>query len=153
MLLGHIGAAFAVKSVEKDCPLWIYIIAAMLPDIMGAFLLLAGVETRTMYWSHSLIMTIVYSLISASIVFIVYKKQAASLLAAAAVCSHWLLDYISWPLGVIGIHHGIHIFDMTNETGLGLYNSFAGSLVSEILLPAVGVFIYFRKKSRREAAY
>jgi hypothetical protein len=139
MLLGHIGLGLAGKSASRKMPIWTALIAVMLPDIVSALFQILRVPDESMFWSHSLLMTLVYAIVSAVVIYIIYKNIFDTLLFAALVLSHWVCDFISWPLEVIGMSNGIQFFSPTETFGLGLYRKIPGALISELLLLAFGI--------------
>ena len=148
MFLGHIGIAFAGKSVEKKIPLWALIIAVMVPDLISAFFGIIGLKDESAFWSHSLFMTLVFCFISAIIIYLIYRRFSAVLLFSGLVLSHWICDFISWPLEAIGLRNGISLFSENPTYGLGLYKTLPGALISEFLLLALGLSVYiFRKRT------
>ena len=152
MLLGHIGIGLAGKSVERQMPLWALIIAVMVPDLMSALFGIFGLKDETAFWSHSLLMTLVFCLISALIIYLIYHRFSAVLIFSGLILSHWICDFISWPLEVIGFNYGINIFSENSAYGLGLYKTIPGALISEftLLLLGLGLYIFRRLKNERD---
>jgi len=142
MLLGHIGIGFAGKTIGKKMPLWLLLIAVMIPDLMSFFFILIGLADETGFWSHSLLMTTAFSAISSVIIFIIYRHFYEVLVFCGLIYSHWLCDYISWPLEVIGMSNGINIFSAKKTYGLGLYQTLPGALLCEFTLLFLGIGLY-----------
>jgi len=145
MLLGHIGIGFAGKSIEKKMPLWLLIIAVMIPDFMSAVFVLLPINDETGFWSHSLLMTLVFCFISAIIIYLIYFSFSAVLMFSGLIFSHWLCDFISWPLEIVGLSNGINLFSAKTAYGLGLYKTLPGALICELSLLVLGLGLYIFK--------
>jgi hypothetical protein len=150
MFLGHIGLGFAGKSVEEKMPSWLLIVAVMVPDLMSALFGIFGLKDKSVFLSHSLLMTLVFCLISAQVIFLIYHSFSAVLLFSGLILSHWICDFISWPLEVLGINYGINIFSANSAYGLGLYKTIPGALISEFSLLALGLGLYIFKRRKNK---
>src|SRR5207302_5816955 len=158
MFVGHYSVAFAVKTEENKIPLWVLFVAVQLLDFLWAPFVLLGIEkvrivpgiTATspldlyyMPYTHSLIGALVWS----SLAFAIYKagrrgkaSNAAALLVAIAVFSHWILDLI--------VHRpDLAIYDDTLKVGFGLWNYRAIEFGLEIGLLVIGMIIYLKRNS------
>jgi membrane-bound metal-dependent hydrolase YbcI (DUF457 family) len=153
MFIGHFGAGFAGKKIEKSASLGTYFMAAQWIDLIWPILLLMGIEKAeikpgvttvtpldfTHYpFTHSLFGVIVWALLFGMIYFIIKKKSRTAIILALLVLSHWFLDLF------------VHIPDLpifpgaSIKVGLGLWNSFAATLILEGLIFVVGVFLYYK---------
>src|SRR2546427_11833494 len=109
MFIGHFGVALAAKKIAPRTSQGTLILGARFADLLWPILLLAGVEhveivpgiTKvspfdfTDYpFSHSLLMLFLWSLLVGGIYYGVRRYQRGVLVIAAAVISHWLLDFI-----------------------------------------------------------
>jgi membrane-bound metal-dependent hydrolase YbcI (DUF457 family) len=151
MFIGHFGLGFAAKRVEPRLSLGTAFLAAQFLDLLWPTLLLMGVETVRIApgatavtplifdhypVSHSLLGAAGWGLALGVIYALTRKSARGSLLVAALVVSHWLLDAI------------VHVPDLplmpSGETliGLGLWQSRLGTLAVEVPVFAVGVWVY-----------
>lgn len=161
MFVGHYGAAFAAKAVDRSIPLWQLFIAVQLVDVGWAALVLLGVEklrivpgiTRSspldlyyMPYTHSLVAAIVWSLGAALLYRAVRGATArprAMVVVGAAVLSHWVLDWV--------VHRpDLPLFDDAAKVGLGLWNRPVPAFVLEVglLLGAAVLWVRARPSSR-----
>jgi len=150
MFLGHVGLAFAAKRVAPMTSLGTLLLAMNFADCFWPVFLILGIEsvrivpgiTRmtpldfTYPWSHSLLMDAVWAIGFAALYFAARRYAAGSLVIAAGVLSHWVLDWIS------------HRPDMPlapwsqQKYGLGLWNSVAGTIATELVLFFGGLWLY-----------
>ena len=158
MFVGHYSVAFAVKTEKNKIPLWVLFVAVQLLDFVWAPFVLLGIEkvrivpgiTATspldlyyMPYTHSLVGALVWS----GVTFFIYKlvagaraSNAAALLVAIAVFSHWILDLI--------VHRpDLAIYDDTLKVGFGLWNYRAIEFGLEIGLLVIGMIIYLKRNS------
>jgi len=158
--LGHLAPVFAAKSVTPKTPLWILLIASETNDLLSLLFSAVGIEPRvvitemdfvqgirylapvTSPWSHGLFMSLIWAMLAAVIVFLVYRDHRTSVVIGSVVFSHWLLDLL--------MHSNLPLFfDGSPQVGLGLENSGIGFLlmtVLDLLLLASGLVIYFRAR-------
>jgi len=151
VFIGHFAVAFAAKKVSPKTSLGTLILAAEWVDFIFPVLILAGLEHAgikagdnaflrldlTDYpISHSLVAALVWSLILGGLVLWRSKDRRAALVVAAAVFSHWVLDFIShtpdvplWPGGPL--------------VGLGLWRSVPATVAVEGLMFAGALWLYF----------
>ena len=155
MFIGHAAVGFASKRLAPATNAGLFLGAAWLLDLLWPVFLLIGIEhvvigprgaspfltlEFTHYpWSHSLVMTLVWSALAGGLYWAFTKYKAGAVTIAALVTSHWVLDFVThrpdlplWPGGP--------------KAGLGLWHSPAGTIVIEVLLFAIGVAIYMRAK-------
>ena len=150
MFIGHYGVGLAAKRLAPRTSLGWFIAGATLLDLLFAVCMTLGLEggrlgpAETPFlnlrldhvpWSHSLLLTGAWSLAFAVLCWVVTRDRAAALVAAAAVASHWVLDFVThrpdlpvWPDGP--------------RVGLGLWYSTAGTLIVEGAIFLAGVAIY-----------
>ena len=155
---GHLGIGFAVKRLNAKIPLWGYLVGAYVIDLIYMGLSFLKVEHFGYNpWSHSLLMAILWSVVTGVIVFKIVKDSNSSLLMSIVVFSHWILDFIVWdqlPLA----------FGSTMISGLGLYRWIGfdilspgmntGSIIATLIelgVLVIGFMIYWtsKKKSRK----
>ncbi len=153
MFIGHFGAGFAGKKIEKSVSLGTYFMAAQWIDLIWPILLLLGIEKAeikpgisavtpldfTYYpFTHSLFGVIVWALLFGMVYFLIKKNSRASITLGLIVVSHWFLDlFVHIP--DLPILPGLNI-----KVGLGLWNSFIASIILEFLVLVVGIFLYYK---------
>jgi len=152
MFIGHHAVGFAAKRYAPRTSLGTLFIAATLLDLLWPICLLLGIEHVRVVpnrltpflsfefdypWTHSLLMSLVWSVAFALLYWIVARYGAGAIAVGIAVFSHWVLDWIThlpdlplWPGGP--------------KVGLGLWKSTGGTLAAELLLFAIGIFLYVR---------
>src|SRR5438093_2804021 len=161
MFVGHFALGFAAKRVTPGVSLAMLFGAAQLADLMWPAFLLAGVEQVRIDpgntamtpldfisypYSHSLAMLIVWGAVLAFL----YKMAAprsprlAVPILAALVVSHWTLDFVTH-------RPDMPIYPGGPKLGLGLWQSVAATVIVEIAMYAVGVWIYLRATRARDA--
>ncbi len=158
MFIGHFAVGFAAKKFAPRTNLALLIAAPCFLDLLWPFFLLLGWEhvridpgnTRftplDLYdfpWSHSLLMSVVWATVFALIYHLVARYWPGTIVIWIGVVSHWVLDWIThrpdMPLYPGGARYG-----------LGLWNSIAGTLVVELLMFGVGVWLYARTTRARD---
>jgi membrane-bound metal-dependent hydrolase YbcI (DUF457 family) len=152
MFIGHFAVGFALKKAEPKIPLGVWFAAAQFLDILWPIFLLTGIEKvavvpgitvvtpldlQVLDWSHSLLMVAVWSVLFGLIVYWRVRSAKAFFFIALAVASHWLLDYATHRPDMPLAPHSARY-------GLALWNSLAGTLIVEVSMFALAVFIYAR---------
>lgn len=152
MFIGHFAVAFAAKRAAPELSLGTLFLAAQLADLLWPTLVLLGVESFDIRpgitavtpldfihypWSHSLTALAFWGVaLAVAWAGVRQGTPKAALILLAVVVSHWVLDWVShrpdMPLTIGG----------AERYGLGLWNSFAGTLAVEGLLFAVCVAFY-----------
>lgn len=158
MFIGHQAAAFAAKRVGPRINLGILMAATLWLDLLWPIFTLGGVEhfrvdpgntaftPLDLYdypWSHSLLMAFVWSAAFAIVYRATRKPWRDALIVAAAVMSHWVLDFFThradlplWPGGP--------------EVGMGMWNSKLMTVAVEGLFFVVAVWLYLRATVARD---
>src|SRR5438445_2726005 len=162
MFVGHYSVSFAAKRGDPSIPLWVLFIAVQLLDVAWAPFVLFGIEKVRivpgitasnpldlyyMPYTHSLVAAILWS----AAAYAVYRlavpgsaKRAAPLIAAA-VFSHWILDFI--------VHRpDLPLYDNAAKVGLGLWNHPVVAFGLEAALLFGGMWLYFRTHPARRTA-
>ncbi|HEX4922941.1 MAG TPA: hypothetical protein VFV50_02610 [Bdellovibrionales bacterium] len=153
MFIGHFAAGLAAKRAAPRASLGVYFAAGQLLDLIWPVLVLAGAEhvavdhAATAFtplnfisypYSHSLMMTFIWSLLAGGIYYGLFKRVREAVVIGAVVASHWVLDWLTHrpdlPLGVSDTH----------KVGLGLWNSVSATIVVEGSLFLIGLFLYLR---------
>jgi hypothetical protein len=153
MLFGHIGAGLAAKAAVPRAPLGALLLGAMAIDTMSGAFVLAGIETVaaggtiSVPWSHGLLMAGVWALAGGALAFALSRDRRIGLVVGLLVFSHWVLDFISHPMG-LGQELPPDLpllFEGSPMVGLGLYNSVAAALITEVGLLAGGIALYLTR--------
>ena len=153
MFVGHFGVGFGAKAAAPKTSLGTLFLAAQFIDLLWPSLLLVGLETVriapgittvtpldfTSYpWSHSLLTVLVWAALFAGVYFLLKKYPKGAWVCAAAVVSHWVLDLL------------VHRPDLplvpgaSTRVGLGLWSSLPATLVVELGIFSIGVWLYLR---------
>jgi hypothetical protein len=113
--------------------------------------MIAGIEgvdpttgASSIYWSHSLFMSIIWSLAGFVLAYLLTRDRRTSIVIGLLVFSHWLLDFVSHPMGMgRELPPDIPLFFAGSpKVGLGLYNSVAAALITDFGLLFAGVAVY-----------
>jgi membrane-bound metal-dependent hydrolase YbcI (DUF457 family) len=153
MFVGHFAVGFGAKAVAPRVNLGYLVTAAALVDLLWTIFLLLGLEHARVVpgitavspfdlydypWSHSLALDLFWALAAGGMFWAWKRDRRGAAVIAAAVLSHYLLDWVShapdmllWPGGQL-------------KTGLGLWRSMAGTVVVEGSLWVVGLALYLR---------
>jgi membrane-bound metal-dependent hydrolase YbcI (DUF457 family) len=154
MFLGHFAVAFAAKKADRTVSLGTTILTAQWLDLLWPLLLLTGTETATIAVpgavvpleftsypvSHSLLAVIAWAILFAILFYTITKNTKGSWLVGILVISHWILDWL------------VHLPDLPItpfsdfKTGMGLWNCKIAELMLELLMYAVGVYLYFQNR-------
>ena len=160
MFIGHFAVGFAAKRVTPRISLAILFLAVQLADLLWPVLVAAGVERVKLQpgntaftpldfvsypYSHSLLMLAIWGLaLGFAYRVIRHRDGTTMLLLFLLVVSHWVLDWIT------------HRPDMPTypggpKVGLGLWNSVPATLIVELAMFAIGVWVYSRATRARDA--
>ncbi|MFX0029913.1 MAG: hypothetical protein ACFE8B_11930 [Candidatus Hermodarchaeota archaeon] len=156
--LAHIGIGLAAKRLFPKIPLWALLISTMAID------LLVGPFFFATWITHGLFMSVIWSIFAIVITILVKMRLNSkneqdkgsnssnwnrevlypSLSIGLLVFSHWVLDFIGWPMNVIDPNAtGVPIlFDDTITIGLGVYRTWVGALLMDIGVFVAGLIIY-----------
>ncbi len=153
MFIGHFGVGFGAKAAASRTSLGTLFLAAQFVDLLWPTLLLLGLEhvaivpgiTRVTPLdfedypiSHSLLAVVVWAALFAGVYFLVRKYRAGAVVCGLAVVSHWVLDLL------------VHRPDLpiapgsSTLLGFGLWNSLPATLVLELAIFGLGLFLYLR---------
>lgn len=157
--LGHLGFGFAAKPIAPKVHILVLLIASELIDILWGFFYLTGVDhIDSSPWSHSLFMSVIWSVLAALIVARIYRDNRSGIVIGLLVFSHWVVDFITHPMGaVLGgtpLPPDLPLFFFgSSKVGLGLYNhSFTIAMVTDIGMLIIGIiiFIFYRIKLQKQ---
>jgi membrane-bound metal-dependent hydrolase YbcI (DUF457 family) len=151
MFIGHIAVGLAAKRLAPKTSLGLLVAAPLAADLLWPILVLTGVErvridpgntaftplAFTYYpWTHSLLMSLVLSVMAGAAYWLWRHYRAGALVLAAGVFSHWVLDAVSHRPD-LPLYPG-----SATNVGLGLWNSVPAALVVECAMFAAGVWLY-----------
>jgi membrane-bound metal-dependent hydrolase YbcI (DUF457 family) len=151
VFLGHFAVALAAKKLTPYTSLGTMILAAQLADLLWPSLLLSGAEQVTIVpmnppllrfdfisypWSHSLLMLTVWAGLVAAFYVFFRRYPRGTLVAAALVVSHWILDAASHRPDLPLVPWG------GPRVGLGLWNSQVATVGVEAALLGLGTWLY-----------
>ncbi len=161
MFIGHIAVGLGAKRIAPEVSTGTLMLAACLADVLALPLMLAGLEHASIRpgitavnsldlydipISHSLLMGAVWAALLASAWFLRRRSARGAWVIAAAVLSHWVLDFVShrpdMPLAP-----GVRSY-----LGLGLWNSPAATFLVEGALWAAGLVLYLSATKPRGRA-
>jgi hypothetical protein len=155
MLVGHLAVGFLAKRSEPTLSLGTALLAPILSDLVLFVLVIVGLEriefgtgagaaaylrAIDISYSHSLLMTVVWSALLAGAFYLWRRTARAALMLAAGVLSHWLLDVVS------------HVPDMPlapglrTYFGLGLWTSVPATVLLEGGLWITALILYASTK-------
>ena len=159
MFIGHFAVAFAAKKVAPKVSLGTLVLAAAFLDVVWPVLVLLGIERFRIVpgftannpfdfvyypWSHSLLMTIVWSLLVALGYLGLSRDRAGAAWVGILVASHWVLDFVS------------HRPDMPlypgggEKLGLNLWQSIPATFAVEGLMFAAGIALYVQATKSKD---
>lgn len=153
MFLGHFGLGMAAKKAVPVVSLGTLFLAAQFIDLLWPFFLLFGIETvaiepgNTRFtplnfisypFSHSLLAVIGWAILFSVIYYLIKKNGKTAITLGLLVVSHWFLDLIvhrpDLPLA----------FNEETKWGFGLWNYPFLTLIIEILLFVLGIYLYLQ---------
>lgn len=159
MFIGHYAVALAVKKAAPKVSLGMLFLSTQFVDLLWPVFLLLGYEhvridpgntvvTPLSFYdypfTHSLLAAFIWSLILALIYHVYKRDKISSAIIGLCVFSHWTLDFLTHrpdlPLA----------FGYDTYFGLGLWNSRIGTMAVEIVLFAVGIFLYLSSTSSKD---
>jgi hypothetical protein len=168
MGFGHCAVGLAVKPVAPKVPLGILLLATMMLDVLAIAFGWMGIEGAKagIPWSHSLFMSVIWSLAAAFLVARLYHDQRAGVIIGLLVFSHWVLDFISHPIPFSSFSwrswqwsygHPLApdlplLFSGSPKVGLGLYNSISAAQATVLelgmLVLGAAVYVYYTVRKR-----
>jgi len=152
MFIGHFAIGFAAKKFAPRSSETVLVAAPLLADVLWPVFLLLGWEqvridpgnTRftpfdfiSYPWSHSLLMLCVWATVFGGVYYAITCYWTGAIAIWIGVVSHWVLDWVTH-------RPDMPLYPGGPRYGLGLWNSIAGTMVTELLMFAVGVWMYLR---------
>jgi hypothetical protein len=127
MYAGHFAVGLALKAKQPAVPTWAVLLGTGFLDVLFGIFVMRGIERVTMTphvgqgfsldfidWSHSLLMSLVWSLVYGA--FFWRRGRAVAFVLAFAVFSHFLLDLPMHPQDLAWWPHS------PAHLGFGLWN-------------------------------
>ncbi|MFX0137084.1 MAG: hypothetical protein ACFFDN_25825, partial [Candidatus Hodarchaeota archaeon] len=148
-------------------PLWVLLISAMFIDILS-FIFISAI-----WISHGLFMSVIWTFIAMLVTALFtmrlnLKREQnktnkslswsmvnldITMIIGILVFSHWVLDFIGWPMTAIGLNDiGTPLlFDDAVNIGLGVYTTLFGALSMDIgvFVVGLGLYIHYVKKVKK----
>jgi len=160
MFIGHYAVAFAAKKAAPQTSLGTLFLGVQLADQLWPILLLLGVEhvritpgitVMTPFdfydypFSHGLLALSIYAVVATTIYFIATNYKRGALILGICILSHWVLDVITHrPDMPLGFGNGMMF-------GIGLWNSWNGTVIVEGSLFLAGVIFYYVTTKSRDS--
>lgn len=155
--LGHIGLGLAAKYMAPKVHLAVLLLASEFIDILWGIFYFTGIDrgnvgSGTSPWSHSLFMSVIWSVVAALAVARIYHDRRSGIVVGLLVFSHWVIDFITHPMGAIFGSVPLPpdlplFFNGSPNMGLGLYNhSFTTAIATDMAMLMIGILIYVRYK-------
>ena len=158
MFIGHFAVGFASKKFAPRSSLAVLLAAPLFADILWPLFLLLGCEqvridpgnTRftpfdfvSYPWSHSLLMDVVWATAFSVIYYAISHYRRGAIAVWIGVVSHWVLDWITH-------RPDMPVYPGGPRVGLGLWNSIPATMLVEISIFAVGVWLYSQATRPRD---
>ncbi|MDA3851110.1 MAG: hypothetical protein PF447_07525 [Spirochaetaceae bacterium] len=126
------------------------LIASEFLDILWVILWIFGIEGMDggAPWSHGLFMSVIWSILAGVIILLIFKHIKSAIAVSLIVFSHWLLDFITHPMGavmnLVPAEPDLYLmFYNSPKLGLGLYNhSKVLAYIVEFSLLGIGILSY-----------
>jgi membrane-bound metal-dependent hydrolase YbcI (DUF457 family) len=155
---GHFAAAVVLRAKEPQAPFWAILIGVGFLDLLFGPFVLLGIERATVTpdvspgfsldhidWSHSLAMSVVWSVLFGAL-FLKRGRRVATVIAIA-VFSHFLLDLPMHPPDLaLWPGSSIHI-------GLGLWRSLPSAWWFVELAVIIAACAYYIRQARHSQAF
>ena len=158
MFIGHFAVGVAGKKLAPKASLPALLFAALFADILWPVLVAVGAEKvriapgNTVYtplefvsypWSHSLLLLLIWG----GLIGAFFRKRTDGrriwAVIAALVVSHWFLDWITHA-------PDMPVYPGGERYGLGLWNNVNLTMIVEIVLYVVGVWMYMSVTRARD---
>jgi membrane-bound metal-dependent hydrolase YbcI (DUF457 family) len=150
MFLGHLAVGLAAKKATPRVSLGMLLLAAQWADVLWPMLLLTGVEQVRIDpgttavtpldfvsypYSHSLVALLLWGLVIGGAYRGIAGGRGTVLVLGSLVLSHWVLDLVTH-------RPDMPLYPGSQTYGLGLWSSVPATVIVELTLFAVGVFLY-----------
>ena len=158
MFIGHLALGFAAKRAAPRVSLAVLFSAAQLADILWPVFVAFGIEQVRIVpgftaftpldfvsypYSHSLVFLIAWGLVMGIAYRSLTGNGRAVFLLAGLVVSHWVLDFVTHS-------PDMPVYPGGSKYGLGLWNSIPATLIVEVAMYDVGLWVYVRATEARD---
>ena len=165
MFLGHYAVGLASKRVAPRASLGVLIAAPILLDLLWPIFLLLGWENVAVEpnsnpflrfafmsypLSHGLVAVMAWATLFASIYFGLARYLAGAVVVWFTVVSHWVLDYIVHRPDLPLYAGGSRVSGGSRLYGLGLWNHRWYTIALELVMLAIGIFLYLRQTRAKD---
>lgn len=154
MYAGHFASALAMKAKEPRVPTWTLLLGVGVLDLLFGLFVPLGIERATMTpgeapgfrldfidWSHSLTLSLVWSLVFGAL--FVRRSRLVAAWAAAAVFSHFVLDLLMHP-------HDLALYPGgSTHLGFGIWTALPRSWWFFELAFVLACLAYYLARARR----
>jgi len=152
MFIGHIAVGLAAKKAVPKVSLGTLFLCVSFVDLLWPSFLMLGWEhvriapgntavTPLDFYdypiSHSLIASLGWSLLVGGLFFLFKKNLRAAVVLFFCVFSHWILDFASHRPDMPVFFDGPYL-------GLGLWNSVAATMITELAMFGAGAWLYVK---------
>jgi len=160
MFIGHFGIGFGAKAAAPRVSLGTLLLAAQFVDLLWPIFVLLGIETVRIDpgntavtpldfvsypLTHSLLTGVGWGVLLGCAYFVHRRWLRGAVVVAAAVVSHWCLDWVTHRPDLPLVPGG-------SKVGLGLWNSVPATVTIESLIFVAGVTVYLTSTRARDRA-
>lgn len=139
MLFGHLAVGIGIERVTPKTSLWILILVSTWLDIIALPFMIGFFKSFDyLSWTRGFFMSIVWSVVTFLISWMICKNIKTSITIASLVIIHWILDFIAWPM-----EEGIGLPLLFDQSAEGLYSTVTGIIIGEVL-GIVFIFLVIR---------
>ena len=158
MFIGHYAVGLASKKLAPRASLGALVAAPILLDLLWPIFLLAGWEhvliepNKNPFLrldfvsypiSHGLVAVVGWATLFASLYFAIARYVSGAIVIWFGVLSHWLLDYIAH-------RPDLPLYAGSRLVGLGLWNHRVGTILVEVAMFAIAIWLYLRQTKARD---
>jgi membrane-bound metal-dependent hydrolase YbcI (DUF457 family) len=153
MFIGHFGVGLAAKKIDNKPSLGTLFVASQFIDLLWPIFLILGLEKvkidpgNTAFtpldfiyypFSHSFFGVLIWSVLFGLVYYLIRKNLKSSIVIGSLVVSHWILDLITH-------RPDLPLLPWSEiKVGLGLWNHIILTLIIELLIFAIGIYLYIR---------
>jgi membrane-bound metal-dependent hydrolase YbcI (DUF457 family) len=153
MFIGHFGVGLAAKKIDNKPSLGTLFVASQFIDLLWPIFLILGLEKvkidpgNTAFtpldfiyypFSHSFFGVLIWSVLFGLVYYLIRKNLKSSIVIGSLVMSHWILDLITH-------RPDLPLLPWSEiKVGLGLWNHVILTLIIELLIFAIGIYLYIR---------
>lgn len=133
MYMGHLGIGLGARRWSRSLPLWVLLVAPILPDIADALSGFTPWADWMVEFSHTLLGIASLAFLMGLLAWLISRSGFAALLAATLVISHLPADYVT---------SRIHAWRGGPAIGLGLYHHPVADFIVEAVVILAGICFY-----------